>query len=184
MSETTPAFLEGEKVVLRPLRESDIEGTYSEWLNDAEVCEGNLHHRYPQTREDTLNYIRYALTTRDELILAIVDKASETHIGNIALQHISPFHRHAELSILVGDKDYWGKGYAKEACRLIMQHGFTALNLHRIYTGAMDHNLGMIKLAESLGMQPEGSRREHLFKDGQFRDEVLHSILAAEFQEQ
>jgi len=180
MTDTSAVFLEGDIIFLRPLQESDIEGTYNNWLNDKETCEGNAHHTYPYTREDTLKYIRYALTTKTELILAIVDKKSNRHIGNIALQNITSIHRNAELSILIGEKDFWGKGCGKEACQLIIQHGFSALNLHRIFVETIHTNIGMQKLAESLGMQKEGRRRKSFFKDGDYRDELLYSVLATD----
>ncbi len=180
MTDTPVVFLEGDVIYLRPLQERDIEGTYDKWLNDKEVCEGNAHHTYPVTREDILKYIRYALTNKTELILAIVDKKTHKHIGNVALQGITSIHRNAELSILIGEKEFWGKGCGKEACRLIVEHGFSALNLHRIWVGTDQTNIGMQKLAESLGMQYEGRHRDAVFKNGGYRDELVYSKLATD----
>ncbi|OGJ57258.1 hypothetical protein A3H90_02445 [Candidatus Peribacteria bacterium RIFCSPLOWO2_02_FULL_55_36] len=180
MSNKPVVFLEGDIIYLRPLEESDIEGTYNNWLNDKEACDGNAHHTYPQTREDTLKYIRYALTTKTELILAICDKKTNTHIGNIALQNITPIHGNAELAIFIGDKDFWGKGYGKEACRLLIEHGFAALNLHRIWVGTAHTNIGMQKIAESLGMKYEGRHRDAVYKNGGYRDALVYSRLSTD----
>ena len=180
MSNKPVVFLEGDILYLRPLEENDIEGTYNNWLNDKEACEGNAHHTYPQTREDALKYIRYALTTKTELILAICDKKTNAHIGNIALQNITPIHGNAELSIFIGDKDFWGKGYGKEACRLLIEHGFSALNLHRIWVGTDHANIGMLKVAESLGMKYEGRHRDVVYKNGGYRDALVYSRLSTD----
>lgn len=174
-------FLEGKQVLLRPLEEADIEGNYSKWLNDKEVCEGNSHHKYPYTKADCLKYIRHALETKSELILAIVDKVSGVHIGNIALQSIHPIYRTAELAIIIGEKDYWGKGIAKEAAHLLLEHGFTALNLERIGCGTFDGNDGMVKLTKHLHMKEEGRRRNAVFKNGTYLDMLEFGVLKHEF---
>ena len=176
-----PTFLEGDLVILRPLEESDIEGNYAKWLNDKEVCEGNSHHVYPYTKEDGLSYIRHALSTKSAVILAVVDKESGTHIGNISLQNINQIYRTAEFAIIIGEKDFWGKGYAKEAAKLIIEHGFSALNLERIACGTFDGNTGMEKLATYLGMQEEGRRRSAVYKNGERKDMLEYGVLRDEF---
>ena len=176
-----PVFLEGDLVILRPLEEADFEGNYAKWLNDKEVCEGNSHHTYPYTKADGLKYIRHALETRSECILAVVDKETKTHIGNIALQSINPIYRTAEFAIIIGERDFWGKGYAKDASKLIVAHGFNALNLERIACGTFDGNVGMEKLAAYLGMKEEGRRRGAVYKDGKRLDMLEFGVLREEF---
>ena len=151
------------------------------WLNDPEVCEHNSHHVYPYTKAQGQGYIES--TSRDDhnLVLAILAKESKKHIGNIALQKIDLLARSAEYAILIGDKDYWGKGVASEASRLILGHGFTALNLHRIHCGTGSTNTAMQKLAGKLGFKEEGRRREAHFKNGVYTDLIEYGMLANEF---
>jgi len=150
-------------------------------VGDAEVCAGNGHHRFPYTREGAEKFIQYAHTTEDEIILAMVLKESNRHIGNLALKKLDLINRTAELAILVGEKDCWGKGYSKEACKLIMAHGFQILQLNRIACGTFSTNEGMIRLAAALGMKEEGRRREAVFKEGQYLDVIEFGILRSEW---
>jgi ribosomal-protein-alanine N-acetyltransferase len=180
---TTSSFITGERIYLRALVESDVLGPYPVWLNDAEVCRGNSHHVYPYTAEAALDYIRLSAQTRDTLILAIVLKEDGRHIGNIALQAIHPVYRSAELSILIGDRCEWGKGYAKEAARLLCDHAFGTLNLHRIACGTFDDNEAMKRLALSLGMTAEGRRRQAAFKRGRYMDVVEYGVLKNAYEE-
>ena len=181
MTDTSAVFLEGDIIFLRPLQESDIEGTYNNWLNDKEACEGNAHHTYPHTREDTLKYIRYALTTKTELILAIVDKKSNKHIGNIALHNITSIHRSAELSIFIGEKDFWGKGYAFEAWTLILEYAFLRLGLRKIIAGAIADNEGSVKVLKRLGFKVEGTFRQEVYVDGAYCDGIRFGLFREEF---
>lgn len=176
-----PTFIEGERIYLRPLRDQDAEGPYPFWLNDMEVCEGTSHGIYPYSKKNALDYIQQANNADQALILAIVLHENDLHIGNIALQRINWIYRTAEFAILLGDKNQWGKGYGLEAGRLLIAHGFSALNLNRIECATFDSNEGMRKLALTLGMQQEGVRRKAAYKNGVFLDIVEFGVLREEF---
>lgn len=91
--------------------------------------------------------------------------------------------RNAEFAILMGDKDSWGKGFAKQAASLICWHGFQELNLHRIYCGTHADNLAMARLAAHLQMKSEGCYREALFKRGSYADALRFGVLKRDFLE-
>jgi len=175
-------FLIGSRIYLRALTLKDLSGHYLNWLNDPEVCQYNSHHVYPYSQEAGKKYIQAASRSNTALVLAIVDQASDTHIGNIALQEMDSLARSAEFAILLGEKSYWGRGLSKEAALLLMTHGFVSLNLNRIHCGTSAHNKAMQKLALFLGMKPEGRRRQALFKNGQFVDLLEYGVLKSEFQ--
>ncbi|MEK7602525.1 MAG: GNAT family protein [Patescibacteria group bacterium] len=175
------AFLEGDTLILRPLAISDLEGAYISWLNDPEVNAHNSHHVFPYTEAQARAYVERVSTDEHNLVLAIVAKDSKTHIGNISLQHIDFVSHSAEYAILIGDRAYWGKGVAAEASRLLLKHGFTALNLHRIYCGTSSENIAMQKLAAKLGFVEEGKRREAHYKNGAYTDIIEYGLLASEF---
>ena len=175
-------FLVGEQIYLRSLVASDLEGPYVSWFNDPEVCQGNSHHIFPYTTESAKEYIQYANATREDLILAIASMQDDGHLGNIALQHIHPVNRTAELSIVIGEKEAWGQGVGKEAGRLICDHGFQSLNLHRIACGTFENNLAMQRLAQYLGMVQEGVRRKAVYKDGSYLDIIEFGVLRHEYE--
>lgn len=173
-------FLQSENIGLRSLTVDDVGAPYVNWLNDEEVCRGNNHHRWPYSESQASDFIEGTFSDRTNLVLAIEIIETGEHIGNIALQSIDPIHRSAELSILIGSRSSWGKGYGHEAAKLLIEHGFQSLNLRRIGCGTPEYNQGMIKLANSLGMNEEGRRRKAFFKDGAYHDIVLFARLADE----
>ncbi len=175
------AFLMADLIYLRGLLEQDASGAYVSWLNDQQTCAGNGHGVFPYSADAALAYIRSAQSRRDALILGIVACDGDRHIGNIALQSIDPIHRSAELAILIGEQEYWGKGFGLEAARLICRHGFETLNLQRIYCGTYSNNVGMQKLALALGMQQEGVRRQAAYKAGRYLDVIEYGMLSGEF---
>jgi len=176
------AFLQGERLYLRPLAGSDAKGRYPEWLNDSAVCRGNSHHVYPYSESKALDYISQVNSADDALVLAVVLKQGDTHIGNVALQAIHWLYRSAEFAILLGEKEAWGKGYGVEAGTLLLAHGFSAVNLNRIACATFSNNPGMRKLALALGMREEGIRRKAAFKSGEYLDVIEYGILRDEFR--
>jgi len=170
-------FIKGQRIYLRQLTEKDIEGDYSDWLNDPEVTLYNSHGRFPMTIDKLKEFIQSASQSNNSLVLAVIDSETDLHIGNISLQAINWIDRNAEIAFLLGEKTWWGKGIMYEAGKLLMEHGVKVLNLHRIYCGTSADNLGMQRLAMKLGMLPEGIRKEALFKKGKYIDILEYGII-------
>ena len=170
-------FLKSEEIYLRALNEGDISGNYSRWLNNPEITKYNSHGRFPMTAEKLTEFVKVARTSSNMLVMAVVDTASDMHIGNISLQAINWIDSNAEIAFLLGEKDWWGKGVMQKAGELLINHGFNSLNLHRIYCGTSSENIGMQQLAEKLGMVKEGIRIEALFNNGKFHDVIEYGII-------
>lgn len=169
-----------EKYFVRALVEEDLDGPYPSWFEDQEVCQYNSHGKYFKSRAYFKDYFD-DLNQNDRVVWAICH-IDDGHIGNICLQEISMINRTAEFAILLGNKCHWGKGLGLMAGRALLQHGFSKLNLERVYCGTAENNVGMRKLALALGMTLEGSRRQHLFLDGVRVDMVEYGILRSEFE--
>lgn len=176
------AFVEGKKIILRSLVETDLLGNWPNWFNDSQVCEFNNHHRFPVTQHESSVYLDKVRKDNDSLVLAIVERKESKHIGNISLQKIDWINRNAEFAVIIGDHNYWGKGYAYEASEIIINQGFNELNLNRIYCGTSELNIGMQKLALKLGFQKEGKRRQAFFKKGKYIDIFEYGLLVEEFR--
>jgi len=170
-------FLVGEKIYLRGLEEKDIEGKYFQWFNDSEVCKYNDHFRFPNNKQKMVSYLETIFASNNNLVLAIVQKKDDVHVGNISLQNIDWINRNAEFAILLGEKEYWGQGIAEEAGELIIAHGFEELGLVRVCCGTSENNIGMQKLALKLGMQEEGRRKKAIFKSGDYLDIIEYGLV-------
>jgi RimJ/RimL family protein N-acetyltransferase len=170
-------FLSGEKIELRILSEEDITGKYAGWLNDPDVTAFNSHGRFPMTVEKLRQYVESVSSSNNTLVLAVVEKQSGSHIGNISLQSINWIDRNAEIAFLLGEKHFNGKGIMFEAGRMLINHGFNVLNLHKIYCATSSENHAMQHLAIKLGMEQEGIRREDMFKNGRYVDIIEYAII-------
>ena len=174
-------ILQGKHIYLRELCMQDAEGNYPNWFNNPEVTKYNSHGERVYTKEMAKEYIKMVADSSSHQVFAIVDKASQKHIGNISLQAIDTKARNAEFAILIGEPSVYGKGVGEEAGKLLLCYGFDELGLHRIYCGTSSNNLGMQKLAGKLGMKQEGLRRDSLLKNGEFADIIEYGILEDEY---
>lgn len=169
----------GDGYGVRPLRADDLVGPYLSWFEDQEVCRFNSHGAFPKTAEYFRAYFE-ASNNEDRVVWAVCHDA-DGHIGNISLQSISLIDQNAEFAVLIGDRRHWGKGVALAAGRRLIEHGFSKLNLERVYCGTVATNVGMIRVAERLGMQLEGRRRSQRFLDGDWVDVVEFGLLRQEW---
>lgn len=174
-------FLEDNSIGLRELQEEDAEGNYSMWFNDSEVCQYNSHHRFPMSKSEVIDYIKGLYGNRSLIVLAVIEKTTNKHIGNISLQQIDLINRQAEIAFIFGEKEYWGSGYATNAAKLLIEHAFKELGLNRLYFGTSEKNIGMQKVGEKLNFQRVGVRRKALYKNGSFVDIYDYDLLCEEW---
>jgi RimJ/RimL family protein N-acetyltransferase len=175
------AFLVGEKVYLRPLDAADLDGPYLEWINDHQVTRFLEAGRSPVSRAMLQRYVDTAAQAADTVMLAIIEKASGVHVGNIKLAGIHPVHRRADLGVMLGDKTRWGRGYGREAVALVLAYGFERLNLNKIYLGVDVDHVAAVKVYADLGFAIEGTQRQHHFREGAYRDRHLMGLLREEY---
>lgn len=164
---------------VRGLQLTDLDGPYMSWFEDQEICKYNSHGKFFKTKEYFHSFIA-ALNREDSIVWAICHE-QDGHIGNVSLQAISLIHRHAEFAILLGARTHWNKGVGQEVGRQLLHHGFSKLNLQRIYCATAANNLGMRKLAQGLGMREEGVRKRHFFIEGEWTDMVEFGVLREEY---
>ncbi|MBI2863057.1 MAG: GNAT family N-acetyltransferase [Chloroflexi bacterium] len=70
-----------------------------------------------------------------------IDDLEGRHIGNCTYFNIDAQRKEVELGIVVGDKDYWNKGYGREAIALLLKHIFETTDTLRVYPYTLDWNL-------------------------------------------
>jgi RimJ/RimL family protein N-acetyltransferase len=168
-------FIIGDKIYLRELRTSDLTGPWYTWLNDSDVTTFQNKGIIPNSIEKQTKYYESLINNSNEVVLAIVEEETQKHIGCVGLHRIDWVHRCAELGIVIGDRDVWGKKFGKQAWQLISNYGFTVLNLHRIFAVIVEGNIASQKSAEAAGFELDGKMRDYLFKNGKYLNAFYYS---------
>lgn len=135
------------QVTIRPLQEQDAY-TSVKWRNDPEVFKytGNTYD-HEITIESELGWIRKVINNPNDYRCAIL--VDGEYVGNIYLTDID--EETAEYHIFIGNKDYWGKGVAKQASDLILKYAFKELKLKSVYLRVQIENISAYSLYKKLG---------------------------------
>lgn len=168
-------FIDGERLYLREVCTTDVAEGYYRWLSDSEVNRYLESRFYPHSVEQLMEYVKAMQASRTDVFLAMIDKASERHIGNIKLGTISWIHRTADIGLVIGEKEFWGRGYATEAIRMLTEYAFKTLNLRKVWAGAYAGNVGSIQAFIKAGYEKECTRTAHLFCNGVYEDDIILS---------
>lgn len=176
-------FLAGKYVNLTILTNADVLNSgWHSWFNDQETTRLTQHGRFPNTRDDQLEFFRKDVkANKSKLQLGICDVSGGPIVGVISLQNIDYINRNAELAVMVGVEQYRHVKYFVEACTLIIEHGFKSLNLNRIYGGSLSSELVEL-MCRTLGMSREGVLAQDVYKNGKYVDVHLYGQLKINWQ--
>lgn len=161
-------------IFLRVLGKKDFTTRYLSWLSDPEVLRF-LEVRFspPQTLVDLECFVSGVNDSDNSLMLGIFLNSDEIHIGNIKLGPIDRNHSTGDIGLLIGDRAYWGKGFASRAIKLISDYAFEELGLIKLTAGCYSSNEGSRRAFLNVGFSEEGRRIDQCWLDGHREDAVL-----------
>ena len=81
------------------------------------------------------------------------------------------------MGVVIGEKSFWGKDFATEAIKLVVDYAFNKLDLHKLTAGAYSCNIGFVRAFKTAGFSVEGVRKNHYLYNGNYADGVLLGIV-------
>lgn len=154
-------LLSSGKIFLRNLRPEDVSQAYVDWMNDPGIVQFTESRFLSHTMESIREFVQACHGDPDVILFGIFDKPTELHIGNIKLGPINRRHLLADIGIIVGRREFWGKGIATEAISLLCDYAFSEMGLHKLTAGCYSTNFGSAKAFEKAGFVLEGRRPNH-----------------------
>lgn len=158
-------FIEGKKVNLRPLPKEDVP-TITRWINNPEV-RGFVSAAFPQTEKQEEDWVG-KLGSDDKNIVLGIETKDGRFIGTMGIHRINWVHRTCMTGAIIGEKDYWGKGYGTDAKMHLLDYIFNVLNLHKVCSSVIAFNKRSLRYSLHCGYKVEGRKREHIFKSGKY----------------
>jgi len=163
------------KFELMLLKESDVTQSYVDWYSNPDVTSYSDNQYRVFTLDGQKNYVRSCLNNDDIDLYGIFDDG--LHIGNIVISGLSSVHKRAEITYVVGDTGYWGKGVASYAISEMVKKSKMDYKLNRLYAGLAEGNIGSARVLEKNGFKLEGKRLNHLFYGGEFHNQLDYGLL-------
>ena len=169
-------MIKGKQILLKKLSVEDVTADYLNWMNNYEVVKYTESRHTKHTIESLQNFI-HQVDNDSNYCFAIIEIASNKHIGNIKIGNIHPLYKYADIGLIIGDQNFYGKGIATEALQLCVDFAFKQLKLHRLYAGIYDVNIGSIKAFEKAGFVKEGCEKEKCLFEGKRVDCYIYGII-------
>jgi RimJ/RimL family protein N-acetyltransferase len=179
-----PLPIETERLLLRRYTDDDFDALFA-----------------IQSREDVTRWLpwpeRTAEQTADSLAMkiaaiaihqdgdtvtpAIELKATGQLAGDVMLHANSHAHRTGEIGYLL-HPDHQGHGYMTEACRPMLELGFTCFGMRRIIGRLEPRNGPSARVLERLGMRREAHFVENEWLRGEWQSELVYALLEREWR--
>jgi RimJ/RimL family protein N-acetyltransferase len=174
-------MLKGENVTLRAIEREDLERLHA--MNNSLSVElaGGGDPPMPQSMARLqADYERQVGEGgRDNANFAI--EVEGEFIGICALFNEDNTARTFELGIGIGFEEYWGRGYGREAVKMLVDYGFRYRNAHKIWLEVHGKNERAQRAYKAVGFIEEGRLREHVYSDGDYDDLVRMGVLRREW---
>jgi len=153
------------------------------WINDPEVTRYLTAGQWPMSKEMEAEWVRRRATTNDPADKALVIETLDgTYLGGIGFHRIDYVSGTAEAGIVIGRKDYWGKGFGTDAMRVLLKHGFENLRLRKVMLTVYGSNVRGQKSYAKAGFREVGRLKAHVLKQGRFEDMVYMEVFKEEFE--
>ncbi|MCQ6563061.1 GNAT family N-acetyltransferase [Paenibacillus mendelii] len=176
-----PTF-ETERLCLRPWKLTDA-SSIRELAGSKEVAATTLSipHPYPEgAAESWIDACHHRSAEGNGYSFAITSKDQHTLLGCISL-NVSKPHRRGELAYWLG-RAFWCNGFATEAAKQIVHFGFHNLHLNKIHAAAMTKNPASSNVMIKVGMEYEGTFKQHIMKWDVYEDLVYYGLVRADYE--
>jgi len=152
----------GHKVKLRVKKLADARNDY-QWQTSPELTQLDATPLLTTSfSKFLLDYTEALRSPNPDRHLFGVETIDGKHIGNCVYYNVDRAKGEVELGVMIGNHDYWDKGYGTDAVTTLVNHIFRETNFKRIHLKTLDRNQRAHKCFQKCGFTSCG----HLAKDG------------------
>ena len=173
----------GEIIYLRHPTTEDVDGNWHEWLSDEELTRWLNDRNFPNCKESQMEFYKENSNTpaSNRLLLSIIEKEKNTHIGVCNLSSINWINRSCDIAIIIGEKAFQKGPYLTESFSLLIKIAFLRLNLRIIKSHFSVGNKSSAIIHKLFNFIEVGSipKLEYDPKTGKYFDQVI-SVLNRE----
>jgi RimJ/RimL family protein N-acetyltransferase len=179
-----PFPLETDRLLLRHFRDTDLD-EFLAYRSDPRVAKYQGWD-IPYERERGLAFLEEMKNTQPGtpgkwFQAAIEILSSKSLLGDCAFHVMANDQRQAYIGITLAHS-YWGKGYAEEASRRLLDFLFYELNLHRVVAECDVKNVASFTLLNRLGFRREAHLVENIWFKGAWGSEFHYALLEREWK--
>jgi RimJ/RimL family protein N-acetyltransferase len=133
-----------------------------------------------KNKEDIESFSNFKPETKR--LMFTIENLEGTNVGAFNLNSIDERNGTFSIGIQV-DRDHRGKGYGTAAMEILLDYAFNERRLNKFNVSVIEGNIGSATMLEKLGCIQEGIRREMIFTQGKYKDEILYGLTRSEFNQ-
>lgn len=180
------SLYQGHLINLTALNPEKDAEAISLWTNSHEFVRNNFEGLFRPYRIDELKKklkekLKKADERKDEFYFAIHAKESGELVGLLRLGWLMPTHQIARMFLDFSNDDAF-EHYSEDALLLAIRYAFMELSLYRLTMSIPSHDESKIRLFEKAGFLREAQRRQNIYYDGKYYDELIYAILRPEWK--
>lgn len=168
-----------KRVYLRAFEPDDYKTTI-QWRRDDRIWDMLGGTKYFVSEAYEKKWVEDTIFHSKDIKLAVCLVESGRHIGNVYMTNINETSRSCVSHILIGERDCWGQGYAREALLIAIDYMLNERNMHRIQANVLASNLASLRMHQKCGYKLEGTLREAVYKNGQYQDVCVLGLVKGE----
>lgn len=173
-------MIKGKNVYLRAIEHSDLDQLHK-WSNDESITRMLGGWNFPASMQDQLKWFNSLNIKSNHQRFSIVSPKIGL-IGTANLVDINWKDKNATHGMLLGDKNYRGKGFGIDTIMTIMKYGFEELGLNRLDTTIIEYNKPSIEVyTGKCGWKIEGIQKMWYFRENKFWDKLFLGITKDEY---
>jgi ribosomal-protein-alanine N-acetyltransferase len=164
---------------IKILKKNDVTQSYVDWFDNKDVVRYSENQYRSFSIAGQRSYVSLCLKDPNTDLYGIFD--NNLHIGNIIIKGLNSFHKRAEISYIIGNTKYWGKGVGFFAVSSIIEIAKNNYNLTKLFASTAEKNIGSRKILEKNGFVIEGKRKQHLFYNNQYHNQIDYGLILKNF---
>ena len=162
-------MIQSQRVSIIPFRRQFITNKYINWLNDPDVNRFSNQRAQVHTETSCLDYLDSYRNSENRFWAIFEINNGHGHIGNINAI-IDKEAQVADLGIVIGEKQLWGKGYGLEAWLAVCDYLFCNESILKVTGGTVATNKAMVRLFRKAGMQEQSPSMVQAWVGGELND--------------
>lgn len=159
--------------ILTPL---DVSPDYVTWFKDTNVTRYSDNQYRDFSLSGQISYIEDCHTNENIVLYGIF--CNNFHIGNVQFVGLKSQHKRIDVSYLIGDRKFWGKGLGKYSVMNAIHKVNDNYDVNKFTAGAASGNIASIRVLEHCGFEREAVRKDHLIYCGNYYDQIDFALFS------
>ena len=155
-----------KNIKIRILEKSDYTQSYLNWFSDPDVVRYSENRKKVFSKEGQIEYIKSFENDKTKFLYGIF--FNNIHIGNIEINPINYKLKHGTISMMIGEKEFWGKGIATYAFNYISKIAKNQFKLKRLYSSCAGENIASFTALKKAGFVLVSSVKDYFFYDEKY----------------